>query len=171
MFDNKGIIALWIAGYAAVVSTAAVVWSAYGMFRDRSKITLQAVIKGVKRDSYGGEIVTGTYSLANLVAGDFPDGDRRLIVTVTNSGRRPATLTGWQAAESTGNVLLVRAQVSFTPAHRLEESESFAFAITNFDDLRRGVDSLCVTDTHGRNWRLPKAVLQKVQSLMRDYKF
>jgi hypothetical protein len=170
MFVYKDTITLWIAGHAAIVSTASVAWSAYGLSRDQSTITLKAVIEGVKRDSLGGEIVS-TYNLSNLVMGNFPDGERRLIVGVTNTGRRPATLTSWQSTESIGNVRVVRAQGNFTPAHRLEESESFTFSITDFDCLRRGVDSLCVTDSHGRDWPLPKDVLQRLQGLMRDYKF
>jgi hypothetical protein len=161
-------IALVIAGYAAVVSTAVFVWTVYSYMKDNSDIRLEAkVLVNYHPDLLGG-IVQKVYSLNDFHPNSGMSSDWVIRINLANAGKRPATIISW--ASIRGSVFDNHPEVIFHTPITLQESETEHFFIRDFDVFRHNTKRLVVNDSRGKSWRLPTKQLKQIQKLMLDHK-
>jgi len=84
-----------LAVYGALVSSCAVLWNIYRDFNDRAQIRLAAKIGYVRQDESGQELFVADSWLQDR--GIRPEIRPFLKITITNTGRRKLTVTGWGA--------------------------------------------------------------------------
>lgn len=128
-----------VAFWGATVATANVGWTFARDWRDRGRLEVMAII---------GKIYPTRVD------------KNRVIVTITNIGRRPITISGLYGTlrnNSNGkDSFFVKTQ--FLPK-KLAETESITEVTELIDDLPN-VKSLLVYDTSGKKWQLPRKALQ-----------
>lgn len=128
-----------LAFWGAIVATANVVWTFSRDWNDRGRLEVKAVI---------GKIVP-----------DRMDKDR-IIITVTNIGRRPITVTGLYGAlvKSAENKNSFFVKTQYLP-RKLVETESITEVTELLEELPH-VKSLLVYDSSGGKWHLPGRALK-----------
>ncbi len=156
-----------IAIYGAIVSTIALRSNIKKERQNVGKLTLCASIACVEPAIEGARTTT-SFILAQSSIPLLPEGDRQFVIRCTNIGTRPLTLVNWALISRSQDGGVFRAATTFV--HRLEESESASFIISDFNKLRSKVTGLCVEDTHGRYWNLPDTEFIKMKEVMLEYR-
>lgn len=137
-----------LALYAAVVSTVNAAWSIRAGLRDRAHVRLSVMLAQRLGD---------------------PSGKRRLMLTMTNVGRRTVTIGKWG-----GTYRRPRKEGSdfFTLAaglpRELKESEQHHEFTDELSELaQHGLKALWIYDTAGRRWSVPKRQVKRVEQEIR----
>jgi len=149
-------VTIWIAVYAAVVASASFLWNVAISRRDVGRLSLTADL-AVK-----GNGVTTFHHLTSLVESALDKEGYYLRVSVSNTGRRPVTLSYW----ATRGMGTKKPAQGFPTPPTLAESQSWEIKIDDLSDFRFASTSFFVTDTHGRNWPLPQEQLANLRDAM-----
>jgi hypothetical protein len=131
-----------LAFYGTIVSTAALVWNILRDSRDRPKIKLEAMI---------GKL--------------YPDHTERdyLVLTMTNIGRRPVQIKGWyglrkkRKTDERGILVVTQGLPRI-----LNEAESHHEFCTSLSILNDDLQTLYVSDSADRKWKLSKKQLRQL---------
>ncbi|WP_047495848.1 hypothetical protein [Terriglobus sp. TAA 43] len=160
-------IALAIAGYAAVVSTAVFAWTVYSYKKDSPRVVLSAKIL-VDKQERSGQVIQNSYALDEFYPNSETGSEWKLEIHFANAGRRPVTITGW-AAIRTSKFDYPPSETFYNPV-TLQESETSLFYLQNFDVFRKNTSRVVVKDSQGRSWSLPTKQVKQIQKLMLDHK-
>jgi hypothetical protein len=140
-----------VAVYAAVVSTVNAAWSIRTGLRDRAHVRLSVMLAAKLGDR---------------------SGKRRLMLTMTNTGRRLVTIGKWggtytRAAKDEGRDFFT---VSAGLPKELKESEQHHEFTDQLAELaEHGLEALWVYDTAGRRWSVPKGQVKRVDREIRTF--
>ena len=136
-----GTATFWIALYAACLSTIVAVWNIYVGRRDRACLRVRVIL---------GRIT--------------PDPKTLLILTMTNTGRRPLTVVGWYGTTTKtpkGGGFVVA--TSGLPLELKESARHHEVCVEWRPVLQAGLTGMHVSDTTGRAWRVSRRNLKALR--------
>ncbi len=134
----------FLAIYGTIVSTVALVWNIFRDSLDDPKVKLEAMV---------GKI--------------YPDHIDRdyLFLTITNVGRRSVLIKGWYALKKKTSPKPHGMMVVTQGLPRLhKKAESHNEYCTDLTILEKELDKLFVSDSAGREWRLPNRRLKRLMA-------
>jgi len=143
-----------VAIYGAVVSTVTALWNIRAGLRDRGRLRVDIRFRKIVRDTTGQPFVVDAADLSGT----------QLVLTVTNTGRRSMTVTGWggeyKRPRPGGKYFVV---VTRGMPKELRETEQHAEFTDDFAAvLEAGVKRMFVIDSADRHWTVPSKTLKAV---------
>lgn len=139
----------WVAIYAAIVSTVALLWNVMREFVfDRSRVRINADVRDLVAIGGGGTVKKDV-----------------LFIEVTNVGRVPVTISGIGGKYDDGKKFMIIPNHTRLPK-RLERGERMQEMSEDRDGIHKmqtHLNSLECWDTYGRYHRMPKKALKKLR--------
>jgi hypothetical protein len=156
-----------LAIYGAAVSSFAVLWNVYRDLNNRARIKLAAKIGYTVQDTFGQLLFISDSWLRNR---DIrPDVMPILKITITNIGRRPATVTGWGAKLKRGEPTPLLEVVPYRLPMQLEEGNSTEQSTHDLTILNDRTKKIFARDSTGKYWYLKRKPMRSVRSEYKLY--
>jgi hypothetical protein len=156
-----------LAIYGAVVSSFAVLWNVYRDLNNRARIKLVAKIGYMEQDKFGQLLFISDSWLRDR---DIrPDVMPILKITITNIGRRPATVVGWGAILKRGESTPLLEVAPYRLPIQLEEGNSTQQSTHDLTILNDRTRKIFVRDSTGKYWYLTRKLMRAVRSEYKAY--
>jgi len=156
-----------LAVYGALVSSCAVLWNIYRDFNDRAQIRLAAKIGYVRQDESGQELFVADSWLQDR--GIRPEIRPFLKITITNTGRRKLTVTGWGAELKRGEQSPL---LQVVPCHlpmELGEGQIAHEFTRDLTILGNKTNRIFARDSTGKYWRATRRTMRAVRGEYQAY--
>jgi hypothetical protein len=145
-----------VAIYGAVVSTLTAIWNIRSGVRDRGHLKVDLRFRHIVQDTTGQPYAVDATGLNGA----------QLVLTVTNTGRRPITVVSWKGEykrELPGGKYFV--VITSHMPKELRETEQLVEATGNFAGaLEAGVKTVFVMDSADRQWAVPRRTLKAIEA-------